>query len=151
MIALDTNALVRVAVEDDPVQAGEVRALLAEAERRGVAVYLAGEVILESVWVLESVYGYDRPDVADFVEQTLGAGIFRMPDRELLYRTVLAYRDGGDFADLLLVERAKSQGATRLASFDKALSRRLPGFVVRPSEALAGIGRETEASGPGGG
>ena len=39
---------------------------------------------------------------------------------------------GGDFADALIVSRARGLGCSGLATFDSDLARRHPDFVIRP-------------------
>lgn len=58
MIAVDTNVLVRILV-DDPGAAPQMqsaRALLEKSE----ALYVPQIVQVETVWVLESAYGFDK-------------------------------------------------------------------------------------------
>ena len=56
MIALDTNVLVRFLVKDDEQQAELVRVLFMEAEQRKEPLLVPLLVVLELIWVLESVY-----------------------------------------------------------------------------------------------
>jgi len=68
MIALDTNVLVRLAVEDDPVQAANARLVVLDAESQGGKVLLLFGVLLEMVWVLSRGYGFQRTDIARLLE-----------------------------------------------------------------------------------
>jgi predicted nucleic-acid-binding protein len=55
VIAVDTNVLVRVLV-DDPGQKAQVAAARSQVKRAG-QVWVAQIVQAETVWVLESAYG----------------------------------------------------------------------------------------------
>ena len=61
MIAVDTNVLVRVLV-DDPGQKAQVAAARSQAKRAG-QVWVAQIVQAETVWVLESAYDLDRTTI----------------------------------------------------------------------------------------
>ena len=55
MIAFDTNLLVRLAVNDDEYQADIAEQLINNSE-----VFISRTVLLETEWVLRSVYKKDR-------------------------------------------------------------------------------------------
>lgn len=117
MTALDTNILVRVLTDDDPAQVRAARDLLASDETFAVRV----TVLLETGWVLESIYELEPFVVADGLRHFLG-----LPNVEMEHPTRVAealqwYEDGLDFADA--VHLALSQDADRLATFDRAFAR----------------------------
>lgn len=117
MTALDTNILVRVLTDDDPAQVRAARDLLASDETFAVRV----TVLLETGWVLESIYELEPSVVADGLRHFLG-----LPNVEMEHPTRVAealqwYEDGLDFADA--VHLALSQDADRLATFDRAFAR----------------------------
>jgi predicted nucleic-acid-binding protein len=60
MISFDTNALVRLLIEDDENQAKIVRAAVAISESNSRPILILLEVLIETVWVLESVYDCNR-------------------------------------------------------------------------------------------
>ncbi len=60
MLAVDTIVIVRLITADDPVQFRQARALFDQHE-----ILLLKTVLLESDWVLRSVYRYDRRRVID--------------------------------------------------------------------------------------
>ncbi len=68
MIALDTNAIVRVLIEDNEDQAKIVQAVINDAEANGRRILILSEVIIETVWVLESVYQCSRQEISTFIE-----------------------------------------------------------------------------------
>ena len=76
MIALDTNAIVRVLTEDDEIQAKAVQAVIKNAETNGRRLLILSEVVIETVWVLESVYQCSREEIAVFIESLLGHQLF---------------------------------------------------------------------------
>ena len=130
MIAVDTNALVRVLVEDDKEQAQAVRKTINFAEKNSIQILILSEVLLETVWVLESVYGSSRDEIFKFLETLIYTPTFTLSDYESIRRAVHQYKKEGDFADLLIVNKAIEQQAKKLFGFDKGLQTKFPDFVV---------------------
>ena len=130
MIALDTNALIRVLVEDDEDQAHTVRETITFAEKNSIQILILSEVLLETVWVLESVYGSSRDEIFQFLETLIYTPTFTFSNYESIRKAVHQYRKDGDFADLLIVNQAIEQQAKKLFSFDKGLQTKFPDFVV---------------------
>jgi len=131
MMALDTNALLRLILEDDPEQAVAVQKAVAVAEKNAVPVLILTEVLIEAVWVLVSGYEYSREDVSDFLDVLLSSPAYFLPDREIVQIAAMQYRQRLDFSDLVIVGRARQNHAQILLSFDKKLQALFPGFVVQ--------------------
>jgi predicted nucleic acid-binding protein len=58
MLAVDTNLIVRYLTGDHPRQSAKSRAVV-----DGDEVFVSTTVVLETEWVLRSVYGYDSAGV----------------------------------------------------------------------------------------
>lgn len=136
MIALDTNALVRLLVEDDDQQAKIIQQVVSFAEQKSITVLVLPEVLLETVWVLESVYSVERAEIVNFLNVLLATSTFALPDASMVRSAVRRYQQGLDFADALITSQAKKEKAQALFSFDKSLSRRFPEFVFCDFERL---------------
>ena len=134
MIALDTNALVRILVEDDEKQARAVRDIIADCEAHSRRIMILAEVLIETVWVLESAYGCSRHEIHHFLETLIKAPLFVFSDPFVINTAISQYKKGGDFADLIIVSQAKRLQAKNLISFDRKLQNRFPGFVVQSIE-----------------
>jgi len=63
MKALDTNVVVRFLVGDDQAQAQKVYLLFKEAEKYKQEFYISILVVLEVIWVIESVYHIRRDEL----------------------------------------------------------------------------------------
>ena len=129
MIALDTNAIVRVLTEDNEIQAKKVQDIINDAEVNGRQILILSEVVIETVWVLESVYQCSREEISMFIENLLAAPTFYLPDSAVIRKAIKQYKNGGDFADLLIVGQAKAFQAKKLFSFDRKLQKLFPDFV----------------------
>ena len=67
MIAVDTNVLVRLLTGDDPKQESAARSLFARE-----SIWVAKTVLLETNWVLRSLYGFDESAIRDAFTRLLG-------------------------------------------------------------------------------
>ncbi len=67
MRAIDTNVVVRYLTGDDAKQSARARAVIESG-----SVFVSTTVVLESAWVLRSVYGFSRDAVANALRAFLG-------------------------------------------------------------------------------
>jgi predicted nucleic-acid-binding protein len=125
MIALDTNVLVRIVINDDPPQARRAQALLA---RDGGYVTLT--VLLETEWVLRGVYELERATIRTIMQRLLGVRGIDLEERARVERAVAWYADGLDFADALHL--AGAFAADSFATFDRTLARRAAKLAGAP-------------------
>jgi predicted nucleic-acid-binding protein len=130
MIALDTNTLVRMLIEDDKDQFQAVRKVIGWVEKNSRQILLLSEVLMETIWVLESIYRCTREDISIFLERLTITPTFTFADPEVIRRAVHQYKQGGDFADLIIVGKAKENRAKKFFSFDKKLQKKFPDYVV---------------------
>jgi len=96
MIAFDTNLLVRLAVNDDEYQADIAEQLISNSE-----VFISRTVLLETEWVLHSVYKKDRNNIASFVENTLITENLVIENSTEIGQALEWYKLGADFADAM--------------------------------------------------
>ena len=130
MIALDTNALVRMLIEDNEKQALTVKKLIESVEKKGQQIIILTEVLIETVWVLESVYECTREDIYRFLETLMHTSIFTFSEPIVMRNAVYRFKKGGDFADLVIVMQALHHHARKIFSFDKKLQKSFPDYVV---------------------
>jgi predicted nucleic-acid-binding protein len=62
---------------------------------------------IETVWVLESSYQCTRGEIAHFLETLTHTPVFVVAEPSVLRAAVSQYKQGGDFADLVIVFQAK--------------------------------------------
>ncbi|WP_133512845.1 type II toxin-antitoxin system VapC family toxin [Candidatus Thiosymbion oneisti] len=96
MIAFDTNLLVRLAVNDDECQADIAEQFINSGE-----VFISRTVLLETEWVLRSVYKKSRNDIASFFENTLVTENLVIENSTEIGQALEWYKLGADFADAM--------------------------------------------------
>lgn len=116
MLAVDTHVVVRLLVNDDERQGARARALFDSDD-----VWIGATVLLEVAWVLESVYGLDRAEVAESLDRLLGLPNVRVENPRAVATALAAAKRGVDLADALHLWRVP-EGA-EFVTFDRALAR----------------------------
>jgi predicted nucleic-acid-binding protein len=122
VIALDTNVVVRFLTRDDPAQAIRARALIETG-----AAFVPRTVVLETEWVLRTIYRFERDAIAAGLMRLLRLPDVEVEDRPTVARALDWSGQGLDFADALHL--ASSAHAETFATFDGALQRKARGIV----------------------
>jgi predicted nucleic-acid-binding protein len=130
MIAVDTNIIVRLMVDDDPEQSARVRRLLEATAEAGESCLVSDPVLCELAWVLSSQYRAGRAEIVAAVQSLLGRALFVFEDRAALLQAFEAYQGGrADLSDYLIGAKAQARGARTTWTFDRGL-RKQPGFSM---------------------
>ena len=119
MRAIDTNVLVRLLTRDDADQTQRAERFVA----RGA--WVSHLVLVETVWVLESVFDLGPERIATAVEMLLDHAQVVIQDSDSVVAALTSLRssDGLDFSDCLILETARKAGHLPLGTFDRAFSR----------------------------
>lgn len=124
MKGIDTNILVRFLVGDDELQAKKVYNLFKKAESNKDELFVPLLVILELIWVLESVYKISRKEIIDSISELLRMPILKFENQPALQQfTLNAQRNKFDLSDLIIAHSAKEQGCESIITFDKKASK----------------------------
>lgn len=113
-VAVDTNLIIRVLIEDDDAQAEAARTILKTAE----AVYFPIAMLCEAIWVLRRSY---RLPSAVIIRQisTLLADPRAETDWPAYDIGMALFAAGGDFADGAIASQGLRLGADTFATFDQ--------------------------------
>ena len=119
MRAVDTNVLVRLATRDDPQQVAAAERFVA----RGA--WVPHLVLVEAVWVLDSVYHLGPAEIAIAVEMLLNHKDLTVQDSDAMASALASYRKrpSVSFSDCLMLEVARKAGHLPLGTFDRELSK----------------------------
>lgn len=127
MRAVDTNVVVRYLTGDDPDQAARAGAAIGEGD-----IFVSTTVLLESEWVLRSVYGFIGREVAVALRAFLGLPGVTAESPVLLAEALARTENGMDFADALHFGAAAH--CETMLTFDRRSIESARGLPVRVSE-----------------
>jgi predicted nucleic-acid-binding protein len=123
MKAIDTNVLIRFLVRDDDQQADRVYRLFKKVESAKEALFVPLAVVLETVWVLESVYNIPRQEILDSIDALILMPMLEFQAQSAIISFVSSARETGiDLSDLLIAHSAKFSGCECTLTFDKQAS-----------------------------
>lgn len=119
MRAIDTNVLVRLIARDDPSQ------LTAASRFVEKGAWVSLPVLVETVWVLTSVYDASSSDVVTTVGMLLNHESLTVQDPDTVASALKVFRKHRalGFADCLMLELARRSGHLPFGTFDRALGR----------------------------
>ena len=111
-VAVDTNIIVRLFVEDDPIQTKRAATLFTENY-----ILISTSVILETAWVLGKIYAFSPDEIATSLRKLSSIKTVEISD-DLAFSTFLKMVDDVmDIADA--VHLASAGDADWFATFDK--------------------------------
>lgn len=124
MIALDTNVLVRLLVEDDADQFTKATAVLERAADAEEPCFISDAVLCETAWVLASRYGAGRAEILAAMSELVADGRYAFDAPQALTEALRAFEDGrADFSDYLIGTSARRRGARTTYTFDRKLEK----------------------------
>lgn len=120
MVAVDTNVLIRLLVDDPGAveQIEQARKSIQTAEQ----VYIPQIVQVECVWVLQSGYKFSKQNIVDRLGELAGNIRFVLQNSPSFLRALALFQGANaDFSDCLIL--VESQAAEcHLITFDKRLA-----------------------------
>jgi predicted nucleic-acid-binding protein len=117
VVAADTNVIVRFLTRDDAAQAARAASLFSSK-----LVWISKTVLLETAWVLHSLYGFTAIEVNEALKGFAGLRNVRVEDAGAVASAFEWTALGIDFADALHL--ASSAGTNRFPTFDRRFARR---------------------------
>ena len=123
MKGIDTNILVRFLVGDDEIQAKKVYKIFKKAESDKKELFVPLLVVLELIWVLESVYEIKREEILESINELLLMPILKFEHQSSLQQFIISGNNGKyDLSDLLIAHSAKEHGCESVITFDQKAS-----------------------------
>jgi predicted nucleic-acid-binding protein len=124
-IALDTNVLLRIVLNDDAQQLGKVLARL-ETD----VGYVQDTVLVELEWVLRSFYRFPVQQIVRVMTLLADNEDIQLEDADRLHAALDAYAKGMEFTDAFHVAGAKRHSG--FLTFDKELVKRASRVFASP-------------------
>lgn len=119
MRSVDTNLLVRLLVRDDRKQTSAAEAFVANG------AWVSHLVLVETIWVLDSVYDRSPSELATAIEMLLTHNNLTLQGEEVVTAALEKFRSRPNlgFSDCLILEVARKAGNLPLGTFDRNLSK----------------------------
>ena len=127
MLAIDTNVVVRYLASDHPEQSRKARALVDSED-----IFVCTTVLLETEWVLRSVYGLTPVEAAKALSAFAGLESVTLEDAPLAAKAIDWVSQGMDFAGALHLAKAEACGM--MVTFDRRfakIARKLSSVGIR--------------------
>ena len=131
MIAVDTNVVVRLLTADDPAQTALARSLFNADE-----IWIAKTVLLETAWVLRSVFEFEEIEVAEALLKLIGLDSVIAEDEDAITSALRLVGKGVELADAIHLF-SRPSGA-RFVSFDKTFVQRAKRVGVEGISRIGG-------------
>jgi predicted nucleic-acid-binding protein len=124
MVGLDTNVLVRYLAQDEPRQSERATRFLEQELDERRPGYISLVVLVETCWVLKRLYRATNAELQSAVRDLLDVRQLAIEQRAVVASALARLEDqGGELADALIVELARSAGCHSVVSFDKRATR----------------------------
>jgi predicted nucleic-acid-binding protein len=119
MRAVDTNVLVRLVTRDDAKQVAAAEAFISPG------AWVSHIVLVETMWVLASVYNLGPAAIATAIEMLLNHRDLSLQDADVVAAALVHFRKRPKLgvSDCLVLEVARKAGHIPLGTFDRELSK----------------------------
>ena len=127
---IDTSAILRLLVKDDPTKAQAIEKLLKES--KDMTFYVLPVTILEIVWVMEKVYHLSRKTIGELVEAILNTPELKCPLDGVFRQALITYATQKiKFADAVMGYWGLNEGFSTVYTYDEKDFKKIPGLQVR--------------------
>ncbi len=136
-VYVDTNVLLRFITGAPGEQATQAKRLFEVAEAGELTLVLDEIVLAEAVWVLSSLYKFDKYAIRDTLQVIVASPGIEMADETGALLALTLYADMNvDFEDALISVHMGRDGVEEIYAFDKHF-KRLPGVMaLHPGDSL---------------
>jgi len=124
MIAIDTNVLVRIFIDDlNQTQVNKSRELVQKAKH----IHITQIVLIELIWVLSRAYQLEKSKIISILQEIYENAAFVVEQKEQLLEALTLYKNHSvDFSDCMILAATKKANVDHVYTFDAKFAR-LPG------------------------
>lgn len=120
---LDTNAFLRLFLNDIPEQANLVENLLKKAKNAEITIYLPQIIIFEIAYALNKYYQFPKEEVIQKLKSIIVSPYLKVQNREVFKETVKTYKNQTiSLSDCFILQFSKYKDC-ELFTFDKKLKK----------------------------
>jgi predicted nucleic-acid-binding protein len=128
MIGIDTNILVRYLAQDDAIQSPQATQIIERRLTEEEPGFISLVTIVETVWVLDRIYGLPARKTAAAIERLLQADTLVIQNEQEVFTAMMMLRVGrGSFSDALIGALGIWAGCASTFTFDRKAAR-IPSF-----------------------
>ena len=121
---IDTNVIVRFLTGDPSQMAEQARLLFDSVDRGEQTLVVSMIVIAETVWVLQSFFGYQPSAIAQILQELLSHDFIETEDKVGMLTALSLYTEKNiDFVDAILAVQMAQQSIREIYSFDHHFER----------------------------
>jgi len=124
MTGIDTNVILRAALDDDPVQSPLAQELL-ESLTLEAPGFVTMVSLAELFWIVRRREGFDKTTALALIRRLAESDVLEFDDGEGVVLALEAAADGADFADALIDSTQVQFGVTETVTFDRRAAQRL--------------------------
>lgn len=124
LTGIDTNVLLRVLLQDDPVQ-GPIAARFLRELGTGSPGFITQVTLAEIYWVLARAKRLPRATCLAVIRRLVETEVLEFDDGEGVVRALSLAEAGADFADALIQGAMELFGVDETVTFDRAAAERL--------------------------
>jgi predicted nucleic-acid-binding protein len=129
---IDTSVILRLLIKDDPAKARSCEKLLREGEQRGLILYLLPVAIMETVWVLEKIYKFERKTIREIIEAILNTPELKIEMEGVFRKAIRSYEEKNiKFADAMMGYWGLEKDLSVIFTYDEKDYKRIEGLEVR--------------------
>lgn len=129
---VDTSVILRILVKDDDIKRKASEKLIKEAKQKGITLFVLPVVILETVWVLEKLYKYNRKTVRELVEAILNTPELKIVMEDVFKKAIEVYESKNiKFADAVMGHWGLDKNINIAYTYDERDFKRIAGLEVR--------------------
>ena len=122
-VVVDTNAFLRLLLDDFPKQADLVKGLINQAKKEQIRIIIPQIVIFEIDFILRKYYSFEKQEVINKLKSLLSASYFEVESISVFRNALILYKENNvSFADCFLLAKAEAEEAD-LFTFDKKLKK----------------------------
>lgn len=124
LTGIDTNVLLRVLLQDDPVQ-GPIAARFFRELGTDSPGFITQVTLAETYWVLARAKRLPRATCLAVIRRLVETEVLEFDDGESVVRALSLAEAGADFADALIQGAMELFGVDETVTFDRAAAERL--------------------------
>jgi predicted nucleic-acid-binding protein len=136
MIGLDANILVRYLAQADAVQSHKATQIIERSLTEEEPGFISLVTMVETVWVLDRIYGLPAQKTAAAIERVLQADTLVIQNEQEVFTAMMMLRVGREsFSDALIGALGALAGCASTLTFDRKAAR----LALLPAREVAGI------------